>query len=544
MNLNESMQQRLSAIQDRRNALVKGWAPYIDKVGSYLAEKQGRDLTMYDKHNMAVCLENAVVQASLANKSKMFEATEEADVSFLGIQLPVIAALLPSLVLNDVAIVQALDRRQGSVFYLDVDYGTDKDGISAGDTMISAKTGMNRTAEGRHYAISMVKGETIALAGGNTGISATLGSGSTAKWGSGTRLGTVKIYLNGTEVANDASAPGTLAQVGSSGISGTVTAAGVVTLTWSAGVVDSDDDAMTADYEYTYDKVTDGTFKTGTGEVNISMSSSDIRALDFTLKAKYSMGASIDLEKAHGLNLENEIVKYLGGEIKFEIDHYGLELIMDASKTAAASGVTGNPVINNDSQAATIGAAAPSTLWNAKIGTGQEWVWKKFELVDRFIECSNNIYDKTFRGFGNFIVCGNNVARVIRQLEGQFTPAAGLDKTVPTGPIKLGTLNGMTVIQDPLMKSATAAELNALGGPTFSADIDGKDRYVVGYRGDNYLFAGMVYAPYIPLFSTPTLITNDLFAQKGFMSSAGFKIINQGLYSTGGISNLGSTAVS
>ncbi|MHA1304621.1 MAG: hypothetical protein ACTSPI_13065, partial [Candidatus Heimdallarchaeaceae archaeon] len=48
------------------------------------------------------------------------------------------------------------------------------------------------------------------------------------------------------------------------------------------------------------DQVTDGTDKTGTGEVNISMSSSDIRALDFTLKAKYSMGASIDLEKAHG----------------------------------------------------------------------------------------------------------------------------------------------------------------------------------------------------------------------------------------------------
>ena len=543
MNLQESMKSRLSSIQNRRNALAQQWAPYINKVGTYLAEKQGRELTTYDKHNMAVCLENAVVQASLMGNSKLFEATEETDVSFLGIQLPVIAALLPSLVLNDVAIVQALDRRQGSVFYLDVDYGTAKGTVSAADTMLSAKTGVDRTESGRHYAIAAVRAETISLTGGNTGVSATLGSGSAAKWGSGTRLGSVRVYLNGTLVATDVAAGGTLAAYGSSGISGTVTTAGVVTLTWSANVVDSDDDAMTVDYEYTYDKVTDGTNKTGTGEVNISMASSDIRALDFTLKAKYSMGASIDLEKAHGLNLENEIVKYLGGEIKFEIDHYGLEQIMDASLTVAASGTGANPVINDSTQSATIGAAQNTTLWNAKIGTGQEWIWKKFEIVDRFLEASNNIYNKTFRGFGNFIIAGNNVARVIRQLDGQFVPAPGLDKTVPTGPIKLGTLNGLTVIQDPLMKAATSAQMTALG-TTYSADTAGADRYVVGYRGDNYLFAGMVYAPYIPLFSTPTLITNDLFAQKGFMSSAGFKIINQGLYATGGISNLGSTAVS
>ncbi|MHA1304619.1 MAG: hypothetical protein ACTSPI_13055 [Candidatus Heimdallarchaeaceae archaeon] len=182
-------------------------------------------------------------------------------------------------------------------------------------------------------------------------------------------------------------------------------------------------------------------------------------------------------------------------ECKFEIDHYGLEQIMDASKSVAASGTGTNPVINDSTQAATIGAAANATLWNAKIGTGQEWIWKKFEIMDRFEECSNNIYDKTFRGFGNFIICGNNVARVIKQLNGEFTPAPGLDKTVPTGPIKLGTLGGKTVIQDPLMKSITEAESTALGN-TYSGGALGKDRYVVGYRGDNYLFAGMVYAPY------------------------------------------------
>jgi very-short-patch-repair endonuclease len=43
----------------------------------------------------------------------------------------------------------------------------------------------------------------------------------------------------------------------------------------------------------------------------------------------------------------------------------------------------------------------------------------------------------------------------------------------------------------------------------------------------------------IPLFATPTLVTSDLFAQKGFLSSAGFKVINAGMYTYGTITGLG-----
>lgn len=42
----------------------------------------------------------------------------------------------------------------------------------------------------------------------------------------------------------------------------------------------------------------------------------------------------------------------------------------------------------------------------------------------------------------------------------------------------------------------------------------------------------------IPLFATPTLVTADLKAQKGFLSSAGFKVINAGLFTYGDITNL------
>ena len=498
--LKQALKESRDSQVQKNSLLVEKWGKLIKPVGSFIKERKDYELTEFDRHNMAICLENAVYEAAARQSAKLFEATTESDITFLGIQLPVIAALLPTLVLNKIAIVQALDRRQGAVFYLDAKYNTSKGGIASGDKMLSATTGVNRTETGRRYAIDKVFGEV--LSGSGATRAGTFGG--TARFGSGIVLGTVRIYYSGTEVANDQATDGTLAAVGASGVSGTILSTGVYSI---AGLTTSSGSEVTADYQYTYDAVTDANGNnTGVGEVDINLTSSTVTAQDFTLQAKYSLGASIDLQKAHGLNLESEVVKYLGGEIKFEIDHWGIDMIVRAATGGRIWGETGSY-----SPATAIGT------WDATVGSGQEWIWKKYEFINEILKGSNNIYDKTFRGFGNFIICGNNVARVIRQLGDMFTPAAGLDKTVPTGPMELGNLNGMTVIQDPLVTT---------------------NRYVVGYRGDNYLYAGFIYAPYIPLFSTPTLLTSDLFAQKGFMSSAGFKVINAGLFTYGDISNV------
>ena len=196
--------------------------------------------------------------------------------------------------------------------------------------------------------------------------------------------------------------------------------------------------------------------------------------------------------------LEDEIVKFLGGEIKFEIDHYGIDTIRSAAHN--------------------VNAADPIGQWDATVGNGQEWLWKKYEFEDRVEKGSNAIFAKSLRGFGSYILCGNNVARVIRQLKPDFVPDPNLDEGIPTGPIVLGRLGGRLVIQDPFL-------------PT--------NEYVMGFRGDSYLFAGFIYAPYIPLFTTPTLVTSDLKAQKGFLSASGFKVVNYGMYTYGTVTNLG-----
>jgi hypothetical protein len=92
-----------------------------------------------------------------------------------------------------------------------------------------------------------------------------------------------------------------------------------------------------------------------------------------------------------------------------------------------------------------------------------------------------NILSKTLRGMCNFLVVGNDAARLIRQLEPHFKPAAGLDSLVPTGPYELGTLDGRLVIHDPLL---------------------GATEIIFGFKGDNYLFSGFLFAPYIPLVNS------------------------------------------
>lgn len=162
-----------------------------------------------------------------------------------------------------------------------------------------------------------------------------------------------------------------------------------------------------------------------------------------------------------GINLENEVVKFLGGECKFTIDHYGMDLIVDAAINGA---------FTTDSTTKATPATAIAS-WTATPSDGEPWLWRKHEIMDRFESGSNNIFAKTLRGVATYILCGNDVARVIKQLP-DFKEASA--PKVPTGPMNIGTIGGRTVIQDPFMTST---------------------RYVMGYKGDNFLMGSFAYCP-------------------------------------------------
>jgi len=454
-----------------------------------------------DKMNIARCLENALLEGGVKSQSKLFETTDSSAISFLGIQLPVIAALLPSLVLNKLAVTQALDRRSGAVFYLDVNYGDNKGSVTSGQTMFSSVTGANQTQGGREYASERVYGEVISTSSGTSVANAY--QILNTPYISGTA-----VVSNGVETFSD-NGSGVMVSSLSSGDNGTISAGGLISVNFHVSNVSGN--PVTATYQYYYQTSTNfGTAPDASGgvpQVNINVASSVITAEDFPLRANFTLGAAIDLEKAHGLNLEDELVKYLGGEVKFTMDHLGIDLMYAASLTTATNPSTGT-------YQSTYAATSPGT-YTATPTTGETWVWKKYQFID-FVEKANvAIIQKTLRAVCNFLVVGSQGARLIRQLDPHFKPASGLDSLVPTGPYELGTLDGRLIIHDPLLPASNV---------------------LFGFKGDNYLFSGFLFAPYIPLFSTPTLVTADLKAQKGFLASAGYKVVNAGMYTNGTIS--------
>lgn len=482
MDLNATIKDRMTRMTQQRKMLVEAWKPYIQAVETFKKDKGEAPLKEHQKFNIAQCLENAVFEGGVKTQSKIFETTYSDNITFLGVQLPVIAAILPSLVLDELAIVQALDRRQGAVFYLDVKKGTTKGGDDTdGQTLAAAKTGHAAGDAALHYATTNVYNESLGTKGSDNVFTVTLTSKPVV-------TGTTTVVVSTSSAVEDtlsvSSTNGTTDTLTGATLSGTVTlATGVITVTGSANSA-----SAVASYKYNYEKAA-----TSVPELNINLASETITAEDFLLRAKYFLGAAIDLEKAHGLNFEEEMIKYLGGEIKFELDHRGIDLILSA--------------------AAGVGAATTPGTFTCTVGDGQEWVFKKFQFMDYVKKASNAIFTKTLRGKANFIVAGVNAERIISQMaEFKETEVAK-----PTGPHKVGTLKGMSVIVDPFIN---------------------ENKIVFGYRGDNFLEAGLVFAPYIPLFSTPTLVTSDLQAQKGFMAAAGYKIVNPGMYCEGTVTGL------
>jgi hypothetical protein len=503
MDMNEVVASEMKRVSEERDRLMNHpkIRPFIRSVAKWIEKTQDRVITIHEKRNVAQCLMNCIMDAGAKNGRRLFEATSQSDISFLGIQLPVIAALLPTLVLNDVAVVQAIDRRIAAVFYLNVLHGSAKGSATDGSSMISAISGHATGQSERRYAMARVSRENVGTGNGAVSSTTTYAPG----------LINLENVIVESLLAGVYTLIGTCTSAGvitGDGIdgSGSINAAGVYSFT-----VENADSIATIllTYDYQYDLPVDAdNERDGVPETNIEVTQSPVEAIDFPLRAIWSLGAQIDLQKAHGIDLENELTTYLGGEIRFAIDQYGLDLI----DQAAEGGWDPSAQANYD-------PATQVSDWDARPSEGEAWFHKKMEFVDRIEQGSNAIFDKTKRGIATFMVCGNNVARVVKQLPPeQFKPIA--TPQIPTGPIKIGTLNGnVTVIQNPFKRGGT-------------------NRYTLGFRGPDYLHAGFIYAPYIPLFSTPTLTTSDLMSQKGFLSSAAFKTTNAGLFTFGDITNL------
>jgi hypothetical protein len=187
--------------------------------------------------------------------------------------------------------------------------------------------------------------------------------------------------------------------------------------------------------------------------------------------------------------------KFATQEIRFAIDQIVLKYILEASQSATAAPTMGT--------------------FDATVGAGQEWIWRVHQIKRNISKGSANIFAKTLRATGNVVVGGINFCSIVEQLP-EYKPAAGLGTKPPAGPYVHGTLGNRLIICNPFYGANDIVEL---------------------FRGDNYLFAGVIYAPYVPLYSTDPITLADLTTQRGFMSMAAVKMINNGMFCYGNITN-------
>ena len=240
-------------------------------------------------------------------------------------------------------------------------------------------------------------------------------------------------------------------------------------------------------------------------EIDIKVDSIAITATTKKLKAKWTPELGQDLNAYHNLDAEVELTSILSEQIALEIDR---EILQDLIKGATAGTYywSRNPgMFVNRLTGAEVGqnVSAPDFT-----GTVSEWYETLIETIN---DVSAQIHRKTLRGGANFCVVSPEVANVLEFTAGfRANVTADADKG-DIGAVKVGSLNRkFDVIVDPYFP---------------------RNAVLVGRKGSSFLESGYVYAPYVPLQTTPTSFGPDDFVpRKGVMTRYGKKMVRPDMY--------------
>ncbi len=240
-------------------------------------------------------------------------------------------------------------------------------------------------------------------------------------------------------------------------------------------------------------------------EIDIKVDSVAVTAMTKKLKAKWTPELGQDLNAYHNLDAEVELTSILSEQIALEIDR---EILADlvSGATAATYYWSRSPgLFVNRETGAEIGASSAAPDFT---GTVSEWYETLAETIN---DVSAAIHRKTLRGGANFIVCGPEVANILEFTAGFRASVTHDDERGSIGSVKVGSLSKkFDVIVDPYFQ---------------------KNLILVGRRGSSFLESGYVYAPYVPLQTTPTIFgPEDFVPRKGVMTRYAKKMVRPDMY--------------
>jgi len=240
-------------------------------------------------------------------------------------------------------------------------------------------------------------------------------------------------------------------------------------------------------------------------EIDIRVDSVAVTANTKKLKAKWTPELGQDLNAYHNLDAEVELTSILSEQIALEIDR---EIIGDlvGGATAATYYWSRSPgLFVNKTTGVEIGAASAAPDFT---GTVSEWYET---LVETINDVSAQIHRKTLRGGANFVVCGPEVANVLEFTAGFRASVTADDEKGSIGSVKVGSLS---------------KKFDVIVDPYFLRNV-----ILVGRRGSSFLESGYVYAPYVPLQTTPTIFgPEDFVPRKGVMTRYAKKMVRPDMY--------------
>jgi hypothetical protein len=240
-------------------------------------------------------------------------------------------------------------------------------------------------------------------------------------------------------------------------------------------------------------------------EIDIKVDSTAITAQTKKLKAKWTPELGQDLNAYHNLDAEVELTSILSEQIALEIDREILADLVNGAKAATYYWSRSPGMFVHKQTGAELGAASAAPDFT---GTVSEWYETLIETIN---DVSAQIHRKTLRGGANFVIVSPEVANILEFTSGFRANVTADADTGDIGAVKTGSLS---------------RKFDVIVDPYFPRNV-----ILVGRKGNSFLESGYVYAPYVPLQTTPTIFgTEDFVPRKGVMTRYAKKMVRPDMY--------------
>ena len=496
-----------------------------------------------DKSNMAIMLENQakqlVVEANTTGTGASF--TPGTGEQYAAVALPLVRKVFGQIAAKEFVSVQPMSLPAGLVFYLDFQYGTTKKPFTDGDSMYGdTSTNFGNTNTGGLYGAGRFGYSTNEFSASHTVTEVTSGSWATVNfddnYSASAADGEIKVMtitsasiddnLDGNAIRAFVVSSGSLLESRQLQAFTTQAASGDISFVFEGTTSEINSGSVEVHYSKKTADNARGDFEDGAAysqqssgdsinipEIDVQLRSETIAAKTRKLKAQWTPEFSQDLNAFHSLDAEAELTNILSEYISLEIDLEILDMLIDnvpASQVANWSARVGQEI----NSAGTAYDSNTSGVYYTQMSWFQT-------LGIKLQKISNLIHQKTLRGGANFMVVSPTVATVLESIPGFAADTDGdvSKATYAFGVQKIGALNSRyKVYKNPYMNESTI---------------------LMGFRGNQFLESGAVYAPYIPLIMTPLVYDPNTFTpRKGIMTRYAKKMVRPEFYGKVNVSGL------